>query len=236
MVLGAHGWHSLRNSEGDPFLASPEIRSLWALALDNQKVVGKATHKSADTVSVSIPNIGNRSFGGAGMFADIPLGAETEVRICDLAADHLSIVRGFPEFVYLWPVDKRDATIQKLKDILHLYGHSLRGVRHESSNWIRSEVRLEFPLHNSPATEKEVAQGDAIFHLDEAAHARVVPLPAFPVRGHLHGKRNLPVWIWQAEEVDSPSGPQRFYGIVSRHEIAKVPASEVELEKDAPNP
>lgn len=177
------------------------------------------------------------------------------VRRCDLYAWHLSHLGGMPAFQYDWPVAKKDAAVALAAARLRRYGGLFAAdltpvfpaiLPGEGGSPGVPPPTLRFPRLARPATAGDVAGNRAIFTL--GAGARVVPLPAFPLPARWVTDRRYPrrvgVWsaarkkyepglgysqdgnVWQAEET---AGGKRFYGFVGPHDIARVPAEDIEF-------
>ena len=83
----------------------------------------------------------------------------------------------------------------------------------------------------------------AIFHLE--GEARLATLPSLPLEAVWTKYAGVPRWgnfdeikhdrrglVWQAEERDENGKPQRYYGFVGFHIIARVPAEEIDFPSD----
>ena len=176
------------------------------------------------------------------------------IRRCDLYAWHLARLGGMPTFQYDWSIAKKNAAIAEAASRLRRYGANfgsdlppiLPGILPgEGGSPSPDPPKLRFPRLTRPATAADVAQNKAIFALEKGA--RVLPVPAFPLPARWVTDRRYPphevVWtapktfqktigyaqdgfVWQAEE--SQSG-RRFYGFVGPHDIARVPAEDMEF-------
>jgi hypothetical protein len=102
-----------------------------------------------------------------------------------------------------------------------------------------------------PATAEEVRRGLAVFSLEGEGNARVWRLPARPLPAKWLTLKENPFptsrWnpdtgntenvveydqqglVWQAEEVLKEGRWQRYYGFVGKHQVARVPAEEIEF-------
>ena len=107
-------------------------------------------------------------------------------------------------------------------------------------------AHLGFSHLDHPATPAEAAHGDAIFSLAGEGERRLVPLPHWPLPARWVTDRRYPQTgaydkgkpvvsyqqdglVWQAEEVQRNGKWQRFYGFVGPHDIARVPAEQIEF-------
>ncbi|HLW66025.1 MAG TPA: hypothetical protein VKS79_12010 [Gemmataceae bacterium] len=167
-----------------------------------------------------------------------PNRVKTDFRFCDYVA--YKIGRGYagaPRCELYWPEARRDAAVKACQAFLKKYGSRL------------GEDRMNFPKLNNPATEEQARLGQAIFALN--GQARTVNLPKFPMPAVWLTNRDHPTVIhyfppnskklvheifyeqkgdiWQAEEFWDGSRWQRFYGFAGIHQIAKVPAAEIEF-------
>jgi hypothetical protein len=112
---------------------------------------------------------------------------------------------------------------------------------------------LVFPVLDHPATPDDVAAGRAIFSLAPSKEVRQWPLPAFPMEarwsaleipaddpglGSYDPSKGKPTaqiqylqggLVWQAEEVREGDRWRRYYGFVGRHDVAKVPAEQIDF-------
>jgi hypothetical protein len=151
----------------------------------------------------------------------MPQGATRNVRLCDLYATTLSKITGFPAFEPYWSLDARDAAIDAIVRFVRQYGARFRGEEVGS--------RVVFERLDRPATWTDVREGRAIFSLD--GETRVVPLERFPSQGtwKTKPKEDQHVRIWQAEEVLVNGVWRRYYGVVARHRLARVPAEEIHV-------
>ncbi|MHB9023161.1 MAG: hypothetical protein ACYC7E_03165 [Armatimonadota bacterium] len=178
------------------------------------------------------------------------------VRICDLVAWHLSSVEGMPDCQVYWPEKDRDEAITAIAAFLQQYGEHYRYNPNSPKEFYQEhfgspKARLVFPRLEQPATQDDVTKGLAIFALSATVEKRTVPLSALPQAAIWTTLKKYPydqqsyntqagksetkiayrqnVTIWQAEEALIDGKWQRFYGVVGPHELAKVPAAEIEL-------
>ena len=124
-----------------------------------------------------------------------------------------------------------------------------------SGSFTELKGRMSFPRRTQPATAREVDAGTAIFALPADAQARIVPLPALPLPANWTTLKSYPrtssVWnaktgkneeqlsydqavtVWQAEESFAAGRWQRYYGILGKHGLSRVPAEEIEFTADS---
>ncbi|MGC4013504.1 MAG: hypothetical protein QM755_03145 [Luteolibacter sp.] len=212
-------------SDGDRLLVIPEVRSLWIERLKNLTQDGTAEVKKDGTWDVSTGHGGYGSSGDAET-KKLPVGTRQVNRTCDSCAFRLSEVPGMPAFHPMWEESRRDEVIRRMIALLERNGHLLRCDGPEEV-FFSSGVRFEFPARTLPATEADLEHGDAIFCAPGGTDARAVPLPSRPLAATLADGSQ--VLIWQAEEWMESGKMQRYYGIVNRHSIRRIPAEEVRI-------
>jgi len=176
-----------------------------------------------------------------------------DIRYCDVVAHALSELDGFPHFMLYWPLPDRDQAIAQAKRILQQYGDRLAWspIREGDHAVYASMI---FPQLDHPATAKDVADGIAIFSLDQ--HGRIVKLAQYPTPADVPG---LKIWariangydqaaekvvvhrdfqnsgnVWQAEEVLENGQRKRYYGFVGFGIIAKIPEDQIQLHPPPP--
>jgi hypothetical protein len=159
---------------------------------------------------------------------DVPEGASAEERHCDKAAALLvELVAGLPRYHPLM----NDAE-QRLDDIRELMGRYINNLRRASadecralgiSSFIPFYVFYPEPL-DRPATEDDVAAGNAAFHLQEGTLADMtLPAKAALEPADPAGERRRAI-IFQAE-VDADGNT--WYAILERHQVRRVAAEDV---------
>lgn len=167
----------------------------------------------------------------------------------DQAAAAVSQAFGVPAYSADWPVDKRDEAANQIAQHVEQYGDAYKW-RHDPLAWtegrlptlgrlpheiVEPKLSLEADFHldplGRPATEDDVAQGKAIFTVNEAS-ARVIPLEKYPsaVLWRRPGSdQPIEAEAWQAEEYYEGTEARRFFGLATQDGLFKVPASEVEF-------
>jgi len=235
-----------------PLLLLPAFRQAMLVSLADRTVIKTVTLGGPD------PQEGNYSVG-SGLDPFAPATPQPfPVRRCDLYALHLSHLGGMPAFQYDWPTAKKDAAIAIAAARLRRHGGSFASdlppvlpdiLPGEGGEPQVPTPRLTFPHLTHPATAQDVIQNKAIFTFGSSAteKVRVWPLPVFPLpalwTADHHYPRHETVWtapkkydkvigyaqegfVWQAEET---AKGRRFYGFVGPHDIARVPAEEMEF-------
>ena len=188
-----------------------------------------------------------------------PPSSTTPLRLADLYASTLATIAGFPPCERYWPIPRRDEAIAACAAMLRRYGPRFRYSEAARSLYETAPFYpqhqgaiLAFDPLDRPATAIDVREGRAIFHI-EGAETRRWPMPALPMparwtslaisdddpglRGHdlSKGKPRAQVEmlqggsVWQAEEAREGDRWRRYYGLVWRHGLARVPAEAIEF-------
>ncbi|HWB58974.1 MAG TPA: hypothetical protein VG733_05760, partial [Chthoniobacteraceae bacterium] len=236
--------HGVAQMINTPMLGFQSFRAQVFKGLDDPTVIGFARNWPGN------PNIEVHlnDQGEDGNAQNSP--PKTEVRVCDYYAGQLAVVETFPAFQFDWPVPKREAAIAACKAMLKQYGDAYRfyaaGAQSEMNRGNNDHTRPAFSRLDHPATPREVAEGRAIFSL--TGKVRVWPMPALPLYADRPASKEDPAQgyqtdengkstqvttytteghVWQAEEVLAGGKWERYYGFVGRHQIEKVPATEI---------
>ncbi len=244
---------------GSTLLGIPAFRRHLLTALGDPRIIGTiARGTDARYLDLRWAN-NNGGFGvpipgdlHAGDFA-----TPQPLRRCDAYAIELSNIEGMPEFAFYPSLAKRDSALRAMVDFLQYYGAqfaynpALTVEFPYDTPGMSPPAQLSFPRLDHPATTTEVEQGKAIFALPAGAESRLVSLPSFPLPAIWITLKKYPteqstydpvtrkevmvagydqnVKIWQAEEQRVGGVWQRWYGIVGKHEVARVPAAEIEF-------
>lgn len=171
-----------------------------------------------------------------------------DVRVCDYYANKLAGAEIFPDCELDWPKEKRDSAIATDKALLKQYGAAFQfhspGITRFAANRVHNSTQPWFEKLDHPATAQDVEQGRAIFSL--GGGARLWPMPAYPLYADRPASPQDPTkwsdgtnyttdgYVWQAEEVLVDGKWERYYGFTGRHQITKVPASEINFPGGAP--
>ncbi|HET6251088.1 MAG TPA: hypothetical protein VFE47_25600 [Tepidisphaeraceae bacterium] len=183
-----------------------------------------------------------------------PEGTVAKIRNCDEYAYELSLCAGAPCIQFYWPLAQRDAAVKACKEFLTNFGDNLRYTDNYQFKGefpeMRATARLTFAPLDHPATKEDVAAHRAIFSLEGIGERRLYKLPSIPAKGAWITLKKYPFdqqyfgvdgksgvnhmflqdcWVWQAEEVKTANGWERYFGVVGPHEIAKVPAADIDL-------
>ncbi|HWB58455.1 MAG TPA: hypothetical protein VG733_03145, partial [Chthoniobacteraceae bacterium] len=236
-VRNQYGVVHLLNS---PMLGFALVRGQALLGLGDTKVIGEAKRWPNG-------NIGTRMFDQDPQ-RNPPLNPPgIEIRVCDYYASQIAGAEVFQAFELDWPMEKRDAAIAADKALLKQYGDAFGFHASPALGRIagsRAPFDSEQPWFEKldhPATAQDVAQGRAIFSL--GGNARPWPMPAYPLYANRSASKQDPAnatqpqndgFVWQAEEVMENGKWERYYGFTGRHQIEKVPASEITFPAGAP--
>lgn len=186
-----------------------------------------------------------------------PEGTSMPLRNCDKYAYQISLIQGAPDVQNYWPQADRDAAIKACSEFLVSYAPSLRyNEKYQFGDDfpMKQACHLTFPPLGHPASLAETRSHCAIFSLEGQGDRRLFKLPDVPMKATWVALKKYPFnqqsfdtvknqsivtkafhqesWVWQAEEVQVNGVWQRYYGVVGPHEIARVPASEIEFPRD----
>jgi hypothetical protein len=150
-----------------------------------------------------------------------------------------------------WQQAQRDAAVKACAEFLTIFGEHLRYTgKYEFEPYPEATARLTFDPLDHPATLREASSHQAIFSLEGQGERRIYKLSSVPMRARWlalkkyprdlngRGANGKPVinqeyeqeaWVWQAEEVKTAAGWERYFGVVGPHEIEKVPAAEIDF-------
>jgi hypothetical protein len=234
-----------------PVLGLPVVRKQLLAQLQDKSQAG--TVECTDRGSLRVHRLTwNESRGMADK--DDPLrsalGAITSFRTCDLVAEQLSRIAGFPRIELYWPEDHRNDAVKRTNAVMTQFGERLVWSTEQEPLRTFSEAVMTFPQLNRPATSEDVAKGMAIFALD--GERRVWKMPSRPIKARWESLHTSPAnssqfdmatgeskmvttwrtegYVWQAEEVHVGAKWLRWFGFVGPGFLGKAPAEEIELE------
>ncbi|MCK4374929.1 MAG: hypothetical protein KAX19_06345, partial [Candidatus Brocadiae bacterium] len=175
--------------------------------------------------------------------------APESVRACDVCVRRLSVHEGLPELDLSWPLGRRDEAVQRCRELLARYGRRLVHPPTIWSPYLPPGMHMTLPTVDRPATGADVAEGRAVFSLE--GEARLADVPRLPMAAvwlrpedeareeevldlrtgivateSVTGRTGH---VWQAEEVLEGGQWKRYYGFMGRHDIAMLPAGQVEF-------
>ena len=239
-----------------PLLGGGAFRELVYRLLADRTPAGTASLTAEGQLEINTTGSGMSSSGGSSIHAPLAPkpGVQVPFRRCDLVAWSISQIGGAPQIQLYWPEPNREAAVGQIAQFLRRYAPRLRYSEFQESMDDGSRdaaTALTFPVLGRPATPTDLLQTRAIFALTAASAPRCVNLPQRPMRARWTALRKYPVdtqewdeqtgkskpvieyqregWVWQAEEVQVHGRWERYYGFVGPHEVAKVPASEIEF-------
>jgi len=247
----AMGYHTKDLFE-TPLVCVPAFRRHLIRHLGNPHKAGTALVHASGSIDIKVT--GGWSTGTLS-YPDDPLcpapGTKVTFRVCDVYAHLLASLPGTPWFKLYWPEEELNRAVSKCASFLRQYGSRYSHEGEEDWRWSSEPgKRLRFPVLNSPANQKDVSEGRAIFSLT-GDKVRVWVMPARPMKAKWTTLKDYPrastTWnsktkksmqhvsydqeghVWQAEEVLVDGKWQRFFGFVGRYCVAKVPAEEIEF-------
>ena len=236
-------------------LLAPGFRRAVLARLDDKTAYGTA--QAAATRAWTIQTRSGSQYSEARLVGDPsePAGAaKVAFRLSDFVAWRLSTLQGCPRFALSWSEADRDAAIVEIRAFFERFGP--RFVADDPIPRPRRrhvEPKLPpfpaFPPLDRPATAADVAEGRALFTLDQPngppAERRVIPLPDRPLIAlweppRVIRKRGEPAppvivfsermgRVWQAEEVLEDGRWRRYFGVALPHKLAQIPAEEIDL-------
>ena len=242
-----------------PLLGLPAFRCHFLAALGDRTALGRLKVDERGGWSSDVPGLygsGSQLDEDTTLNPSRPKMAWTlTARRCDVYAWHLSHLGGMPQFAFYWPQPKRDTAIAQAADRLRRLGARFEyrpdldrvwgqdakythaaGLDYLWDTYDSPRAHLAFPRLGRPATPAEAARGEAVFALTGPGARRVWPLPRWPLSalGKPATDSRQGGLVWQAEEVRRGGRWQRFYGFVGPHDIARVPAEQIEFPPDRP--
>ena len=208
---------------GGPLLAVPAYQAQVTRQLRNWTKCGTVELRAGQMRLQTAGGAWSTSFNAA----DAPIGSKGEFRICDFYAWHLSQIQGAPRCELYWPFEQRDRAVAEVALWLQAYGARLKPAPQPQTDAEWPHAQIVFSFLKRTALPEDVQNHRAVFSLQGLGKTRLVNM-RLPLEGRW---KNQNVRIWQAEEVAVGKEWRRYYGIVARHEIRRVPAGEVELLK-----
>jgi len=235
-----------------PLIGLAPFRDTVLGLLTNKAPAGSISVSAANDLVDDPGSVGSR---GGELWKRDPLapkpGARLDYRVCDEVALVLSRLPGTPKCELYWPEAERDRAIAACAEFLRRYGERFRhdpAFARKEDAYLKS-ARMTFPLLAHPATLEDVAAGRAIFALE--GERRLVTLPRRPMKAAWLKLEDDPQEmfhrdesdgpdrsriafnrggeVWQAEEVRRGETWERWLGFVSRYQLTRVLADEIEF-------
>ena len=229
-----------------PLLGLPAFRRQALLELADSRRVGTITVQPGHPAQALLDRVIDYGLNPLGP------GVASPLRASDEYASVLAQINGFAAFDPAWPPERRDQAIARDAQLLRRYGERLAYAPAYAGlyrDFPQPLAHLTFPALTRPATSADVQAGREVFSLSGVR--RVWKMPAFPLKARWLMLRDAPYqqqqfdpatgkstnvtayhqdgWVWQAEEQKTNVKWERFYGFVGPHEVAEVPASEIEF-------
>jgi hypothetical protein len=230
-----------------PLLRVPSFRDAILAALSDTSLAGTVSRTGRGAFQFKM---GDGTSGYATFKTDldeVARGVDMAFRACDYIAWQVSFVEGSPEFELYWPEERRDRAIESCASFLKKYANRFTAdTPDHETNAVPRKANLAFPPLRRPATGDDVRDARAVFSLEGQGEARLAKVPQFPIHAQWVTLKEFAFdrprndgtyvrdygqdgWIWQAEELRTKAGWERYYGFVGQHKIARVPAAEIEL-------
>jgi hypothetical protein len=108
-------------------LIIPEFRLLVVNELTNRMTVGEVVSRGNGSLEVKYPS-GAMYYGGRKDADGLEVGKTLTFRRCDVVAEQLSTIKGFPSFSLVWPEAKRDEAVAATLKLLKESGARLKPV------------------------------------------------------------------------------------------------------------
>lgn len=133
--LGGHGgFLRWRKPLASPALIIPEFRALVLNELTDHEFAGEAINRGGGNLEVKYTDGGTINYGARKDTEGLEVGAKFPFRRCDVAADQLSAIPGFPSISLLWPEAKRDEAVAATMKLLSTSGDHLKA-RKKPEHW-----------------------------------------------------------------------------------------------------
>jgi hypothetical protein len=136
-LLAGHGFLRWDKPLATPILLIPEIRALVLSALTNHAVAGEATNRGGGNLEVKYADGGTVNYGARKDLDGLEVGAKVVFRRCDIIAEQLSTIPGFPPMSLVWSEPKRDEAVGAAIKLLSTSGDRLRA-REKPAGWSRA--------------------------------------------------------------------------------------------------
>ena len=135
--LTGHGFLRRDKPLATPILLIPEVRALVLSALTNHVVAGEATNRGGGNLDVKYADGGTVNYGARKDLDGLEVGAKVLFRRCDVIAEQLSTIPGFPPMSLVWSEPKRDEAVGAAIKLLSTSGDRLRA-REKPAGWSRA--------------------------------------------------------------------------------------------------
>jgi hypothetical protein len=136
-LLAGHGFLRWHKPLATPILLIPEIRALVLSAMTNHTVAGEATNRGGGNLEVKYADGGTVNYFARKDLDGLEVGAKVVFRRCDIIAEQLSTIPGFPPMSLVWSEPKRDEAVGAATKLLSTSGDRLRA-REKPAGWSRA--------------------------------------------------------------------------------------------------
>lgn len=141
-MLDAPGHLRWRKPLASPVLMIPEVRRHVLNELASRAPAGEASYRGGGYFDVKYTNGSTGTQYAPKESQGMEVGTKSPFRRCDLIADQLSAIPGFPRISLTWPEPGRDEAVAGTVELLTASGDRLR-VRKRPPNW---SSRFDPPL------------------------------------------------------------------------------------------
>jgi hypothetical protein len=124
-LLEGRGHLKWRKPLASPVLLIPEMRALVLSALTNRTFGGEATNRGGGNLEVTYAGAGSVNYGARKDLEGLEVGAKAVFRRCDVVAEQLAAIPGFPQISLVWPEPNRDEAVNAIIKLLTSSGHRL---------------------------------------------------------------------------------------------------------------
>jgi hypothetical protein len=133
-LLEARGHLRWRKPLASPVLLIPEVRALVLSALTNHTFGGEAWNRGGGKLEVKFADGQVINYGARKDLEGLEVGARVAFRGCDVVAEQLATIPGFPQMSLVWPEAKRDEALNATIKLLSTSGHRLQA-REKPAGW-----------------------------------------------------------------------------------------------------
>ena len=133
-LLEGHGHLKWQKPLALPVLLIPEVCALVLSALTNRTVGGEALNRGGGNLEVTRSGAGVTYYSARKDLEGLEIGAKVVFRRCDVAAEQLAAIPGFPQISLVWPEAKRDEAVNATIKLLSSSAHRLQA-REKPAHW-----------------------------------------------------------------------------------------------------
>ena len=133
-LLEGHSHLRWDKALASPLLLIPEVRALVVSELTNHTVGGEAVNRGGGNLEVTYSGTGTTRYGARKDLEGMEVGAKITFRRCDVVAEQLSAIPGFPHMSLIWPEPRRDEAVAATIKLLSTSGDCLQ-TREKPPGW-----------------------------------------------------------------------------------------------------